>query len=158
MVTDARAPASGTWVAVVFFAVFALGGAVLLGFALMALFSCLNGVHSHAPIVQFQPHDAVAIGPAISLFAFSGLTLLPDGRGHLTRPKKGRQRPGARDPATILLAIAFIGIGLSFLVSPLAQIAVGRTVEARGYLRCLPPKTWDRHAPMRWALSGSRCP
>ena len=146
--------------ALLFIVGFCLCGVLLLWIALAGLLPTLQAVRTNASLISFRPNDAIALGPAISFFAFGAMTLLPDGRGDAVRTGKRAQAQRSNGAATLLLAVAFVGIALSFVASPIAQTVVSRIVEGRGYLRCPPPKLWDRHAPIRWTPPGlsSHCP
>ena len=157
MVTATPSRSADKRTALLFCGLFALGGSVLLALSLIGLASSLYASQTRAPLIAFHPHDAIAIGPAISLFAFASMTMLPNEQRGSRQSRTPRASRGA-DPATILLGVAFLGIALSFIASPVVQITFARLVEQRGYVQCPAPKTWDRHAPLRWALPGAQCP
>ena len=149
---------SSRWPAFLFFALFVAGGALLVFMALAGLLPPLKALRTGAALVGFRPRDAVAIGPALSLFAFAAMTLLPDRRAAGGPKRRAPQKRASMDAAACLLAIAFIGIALSFAAAPMSEIAFDRFAQNRGYSRCPAPKVWDRHAPLRWALPGASCP
>ena len=156
MVTQAQP--SRRWPAYTFCALFALGGALLLALALPGLLAPLDGLRARAAIIELQPHDAFAIGLAVSLFAFAAMTLLPERRPDAKGASSRTPGGGSFNVAALLLAVAFVGLGLSFVASPVSELVANRLISQRGYLRCPPAKVWHRHAPIRWALPSARCP
>ncbi|TWB79929.1 hypothetical protein FBZ87_102351 [Nitrospirillum amazonense] len=130
---------------------FAAVGGGLLCLALFSLLPIAHDLGADAPLITLAPRDATGLPLAVTLFAFAAMTLF---RAPKIDPAR-RDRSRTKQPAShingpvICLGVAFLGIVLAFLASPITTGIVEKAAASHGYIAC-PALPGEHPAHLRW--------
>lgn len=137
---------------------FAAAGIILLWLGLGALLSLIDALSGDAAVIAFSPRGLLPLPLSIAFLALAALPFTRKQEAGAGRRKRGAPAKKAIEPASVLFAIAVIGVLMTIAILPFSRMVVSTIVADRGYRSCPPPKEWDRYAPYRWARSIAACP
>ncbi len=111
---------------------FAAAGGVALWLGLTGVMPSVRALVRRAPLVAFRPSDLIPLPIALSMFAFAAMCLLPVPRDDPSGPRRRTAASATWRAATVLLAVAAVGLVLAGAAADCRQGGSARALRGPG--------------------------